>query len=440
MVKCKNEIAEGIRCPNEEWQNGLCALHSDIDWNERNTSEIIEVISNNFYSILSLEPTKFVFRKIVFPSKFSFKPDIEVSKEISFIDSRFTGLINIDRLKTNRPLSFKNCEFLNIMICEFEPESDLLFSDCNIGLVFEISYLTMGKFFLKVINTNAKKFIIKNSQFNGGLTIRTKEESLCENVELENVDFNAITLICIDIQSGSWTNMKGCGFNSLTVLDLRRKGEIGSVNLMNCVFDGLYVKNFVAYESYEKKQSKRIDITQPLRKKGLREIINNFSNIYEYDILENYLDFARLMKNRYKDSEKREIYDMYYVLDHYYSANLPSYGKLNWFINRCSYIFSLYGYSIWRPVGWLLATLFLFNCIYFLFELPALSGASIWVYLGNFGETFGHHLEKISFFRTPNEWLSTCLGKRIIFIFEGLVLIPIIASIILGIRKLFKRV
>jgi len=213
---------------------------------------------------------------------------------------------------------------------------------------------------------------------------------------------------------------------------IKTKGKSYHTYIKDCAIDALYLKNF---------SPERFRIINCYINDTLDKSISIFNVLLKRksDDLYGFVRFCRLMKKLFTNSDFIEIYDHFYILDQYYSRFLPTCGKINRIVNYFSYRFSLYGYSIWRSIKWLISVLLIFNFIYFFFDYCDHYIKSDTNIFYGFLQTFGNHLEQITFFKSPNKWFDQGTIKRFVLIVELILLIPIVTSIILGIRKIFKR-
>jgi hypothetical protein len=432
MAKCKAKIAGKHDCPNEEWRYGHCMLHADVKLEEKDTLENMKVFKQDFLSILGMDVDEVSFEDVKFPSKFRYSGDIE--KEVRFVNCIFASELKISDVRVLVAPSFEHCRFQGVSISKIRSRSDFLYSNCVIAGMFEIRDQEEDD--IGVLNEDSKANVLQIvdvKHFRRLQIISVNERSEFNNIKAIRTNFDGNGQFDLDTNIKYNIHFTRVLFGSpfkIMVPDVGKSNP--KLRLDMCALNNLFIWNYNEYNESS------LIIEMPYVVGGFRKIIRRFKHIRKSQDLDRFVRFCRFMKKRFSSTEHRDVYDLYFILDTYYSRYTSSYGKLNGIINRFSYCFSMYGYSLPRSMLWLVVILVMFNFAYFFFDSIG-KNLCFSQSISQYFETFGDHLARISFFRTPRGWLAENSWKRTIFIFEGLLLIPIITAIILSIRKIFKR-
>ena len=441
MEKCSFKMKEGYECPNEAQKDGLCYLHFNSNTIPVD-SAILKIMRKELDSLFITGGEEIIIQNIYFPENFELRLPNNVGKPLYFRDCYLSSMIEINGSHRLVSIEFEDCYITTLRIRGLEASCSVNVKDCKIEKDINISRIYDIDFNLNVFCQRVKNIHIHDVHLKSKLEIIA--EDFIESFSITESSFLDSSKIQISLKPTD-RNKIGIKFydvNFVSRFDIITESR---VKFYACAIDGLFIRDFELRNNYKNPNSdpnegldEKYIFKKPFLFKKLRKVPILFKSINDEDLSE-FVDYVRNMKTYFRETEHRELYDLYYILDQYYSRKLPSYARFNRFINNGSRWFSFYGYSITRPVYWLLSVLITFTFIYswidYGFSLNIFS-CDFW---GNFWKTAIHHVNKISFFRSYDDWLSNKSGKSLVFILELLLLIPIFTSIVLGIRKLFKR-
>ena len=440
MGKCSFKTNDDYECPNESYKDGLCHLH----YTQKDQS-IAKIDSEGYNeAILNIFNTKddiILFYNIDFADTLTPLIPLDIAKPIIFKNCKFSGELVFKRKQVSNSLYFDNCEILNLTVTELKKHAHLLILNSKITFKLRLYDINNNNFSIETENTYLNDIKISNVNTNKGIKIFSKEQ--VEWCAIVNSSFSEKSALKLN-RNSKYT--KGIEFYNTEFLGRFDVSTISKIWLENCAIDGLFIRNFDLSDTKDTvnphdgmtKIDRKVTLRKPRVRQRLEENIKKFK-ANDKSELDEYVKYVRNMKKLFWDTEHQELYDLYYILDLYYSSKKPKYKLINKIINTASRWLSLYGYSLKRPFIWLFIIFLIFNVIYLLFDLhnpDRIGNVSIFCALE---KTTLHHLSKISFFKSPDGWFPVGTWKSAVFVLELLLLIPIFTSIVLGIRKLFKR-
>lgn len=433
MGTCSHISLRKYKCPNNTFISDKCLLHSkdSEEYKNKQTGQL----QREFDNILNNMGKAVIIANIQFPPNFNLKLPDNLDKRIIFFDCQYPKDLEISKINAKNTIIFH--KFIvkgNFTISQSTFNSQLIMHNCHITGNLNISHLKGSNLYLRLTEINSvRHLLIEDVDFTKGAKISSV--GLHDSLRIVNSKFHAKSILKFPLSTIDRRTLINCDFIGITEIDWGWKSGLrvnpksgGGINFQTCKIDGLVVRNF---------DRNRAEMVGPLLQKTAKNAISLFrkfaNNINDIDAL---VHFSRSMKNIFFNTAHIEIYDHYYILEQYYSRLLPSYGRGKKIVNFFYRHFSFYGYSIWKPILWLFGFLFFFNILYFLNGVNCNSFAEC---SKEFCCTFARHLEQISFFRSETVWMPPGSPKRIIFIIETIILIPIISCIVISIRKVFRR-
>ena len=430
MANCNHMSLGKYPCPNEAYgSEDNCILHLNTPGLSK---EMVDKFKEELAVFIKASDSDIVLDSISFPQNVTISLPIPSNRSVILKDCKITDAIKFPSGITLESLSIINCTFHN---------EELLLSDLAINRSFilkdvaannGIRFLNLsGKCRPELHIKNARSIFIDNIDFSEGISLNC--EQLHKELILENSIINQYTSFRIE-NGASTVVIDNNKFLQRTDIILPNHPRDG-LRLSNCSIDCLFIKNIdftkgdkntisLPYLSQSTIKSRKI-LAKSISKKD-----PEFNAFIKY--LRNARDYFRPM------TEHQEIYDHFYQLDLYFSRFKTGVSKQHKIVNWMHWAFSNYGYSIISPIVWLILVIAFFNFVYLGFdycETRHTDNSFCWALL----ETFRHHIGQISFFRSGDEWFPIAGWKRTIMILEYIFLIPILTSIVISIKKVFKR-
>lgn len=445
MALCNHEYRyKNLSCPNEEHSQGKCLLH--YYGGERIPNSLYKQYDLEIENIIRSSKNEVIFDGINFPKDKNIRIPALPDKKLKFINCKFNGDLKFppgNKYKsiiiiggsTHYPINIRNIKI----------DGAIKFINTIFNQSLDIQKIQGGfTFHLLLNNSNIMNF--NDIDFVNGFYIRSRMEN--QSINFHKIKTPKQSRLIIDSCQNSF-RFQNCEFLARTdiIADYIPKNQSIYFELTDCFIDNLYCRDIDLNDS-------RVSIIRPKlceKHKTIRKRFKSFyrrkntklwerKKAYRDQELHNFVRFLRRAKDYFFNStENVEIYDNFYKLNLFFSRMKSDYKWQDRITNNLARWFSDYGYSIWRPLIWLLSILFIFNWIYLLniYEFNVSGNTGLF---DAFLNTACHHLSQISIFRGSDPWFPPGSLNRVIMILEAIVIIPIITSFIMSIRKVFKRV
>jgi len=447
MAKC-GHVSEGLKgkysCPNNAYADTkLCMLHSPGE--DRANAEVPrKQLEQDLATFLKQDIPELVFQDIIFPRSVNFTLSTKTVPAVIFKNCKMRGTTILQKPLRLDSLSFEDCEVrAELLISRVYIQNYLSFKGSQFFSPITLKSLE-GNFKFEAELVNSGPITISETTFGDRISITIGNCSgffaLKKNVKLRGgALFNLET-------AQSKVIFDDVSFQSLTTVQV---GSPCEIEIANCAIDCLYLKDVKWTTGEQEKQKQLVKFENPKKTEQLTDTLKKFrrftktlkkSGSSPEEIAKDISSLAYFSRNARdyfarQKNEYLELYDQYFVMDHYFSRLQPEYKGIKRAISWCYEKFSVYGYSLRRPFVCLAVVIFLFPLLYYWRDWCITQNkqevVSYWnVFLKNLGQ--------ISFFRGPNTYFDDSL-KRFLFIIEGLILIPLSTFIVIGIRKIFKR-
>lgn len=432
MGTCKHISFGKYKCPNNVWHDDKCLLHSSktIDSNSAQTHEV----ETAYKGILHSKGMTAVFSDINFPDNFQPTLPQHIGKRIIFYRCVFPKTHIFGNRILNDTIIFWDCKFEDTLnLSYFRLFTNIIIHECNFVKDLKINGIISNCLYLRLSLNKIMNLHIMNTRFDKGIIL--KDNNITGGFGIENITTFFNSRFKFLPKPSAKPRVINSSFLAKTEIDwgwkyqhLEYPRKNHGILFSDCSIDNLMIRDF----SFD-----LVTIANPYLTLNHTTIIRNYNiNKRNSKDVNTIVMYVRKLKEHFRGTEHTEIYDLYYKLEQYYSRFLPTYGRGKKIVNFFYRNFSDYGYSIWKPFLWLIGLLILFNTIYFLIDFNC---DSFYACFKEYCCTFAKHIEQMTFYRSEKEWMPSGSSKRIIFIFETIILIPIISCIVISIKKVFRR-
>ncbi len=429
MGKCKHKALGKYECPNDTWVNeDKCMLHRGTPGlHDEGKKQFNEDLINYIKSC----STEIVFDQVCFPQNTPIQIQFPNDKPITFNACKFYNTTSFCKGQTIKSLQIVNSCSVHSGLFNI---SDLLIQDAfemkdfivNEGIV--LTNITLEcKPHLHIASGNLININIID--FSKGISLDC--DRLGRELRINHTTFNEYSHIQV-IGATDSIIVQDTKFEDRTdfVLPTYIKDKC---EFSNCCIDNLFLRNFEF-------NNPNTSIKLPYLLHSTSKTIRQFKSLKKDETIRNaFIKYTRNAKDYFKNqTEFQEIYDHFYRLDLYFSRSKKGISRQHKIVNWLHWAFSDYGYSIIRPIICFFGLLFIFNFLYLYFDYKMYchEGKNLLI---AFYDTLVHHIGQIAFFRTADDWYPIGHFKRILLVLEYLLLIPIATSIVISIKKVFRR-